>query len=346
MDDVPTLLAASYACGGHTDTLGRWLLTGAAVLDTPAALAQANISKTVHERFQRADRAQLCRQWDALAKQGWQLVPITDQQRYPALLRQIEDPPGVLYIRGRHALLQAPQIAVVGARGASAEGRGNAERFSSALSQAGFCITSGLAMGIDASAHLAALPNTLAVLGHGPDRIYPARHRALAEKIAAQGLLVTEYPPGLPPRREHFPARNRIISGLSLAVLVIEAAAASGSLITARLAATQGRDVFAVPGSIHNPLSRGCHQLLRDGALWLESIDDLRGHFDVLTETACGAEDKETSPLLKAFVGGVNSIDALAARTGLDWQPLTRTLLELELGGQIERVSGGYMRRR
>lgn len=346
MDDAMDLLCASHACGGHSDMLARWLVhADQGALDDESLIEQAQLSMSVWQRFRNADRVAIHRQWTLLQTQGWELVRITDQQHYPPLLRELSDPPGVLYVRGRTELLQMPQIAIVGARGASAEGRHNAEQFAHSLSRAGFCITSGLAAGIDASAHRAALPDTIAVLGHGADRIYPSQHRRLAEQIGAGGLLVTEYPPGLPPRREHFPARNRIISGLSLAVVVIEAAAASGSLITARLAASQGRDVFAVPGSIHNPFSRGCHQLLRDGALWLESLDDLLAHFDILHDTASAVAHTADDPLLELFIGGINSMDMLAQRSGLPWPALTQALLDLELAGRIERVSGGFLRR-
>ena len=292
MDDALELLAASHACGGHSDVLGRWLLAAKGrPLDTPDVIAAADIPASLLKRYLEAPRTTLARQWQALRDQGWHLVTITDTNTYPPLLKQLADPPGMLFLRGNTALLGSPQIAIVGARGASGEGLANARRFARLLANKGFVITSGLALGVDGAAHQAALDNTIAVLGHGPHTLYPARHRQLAERIAEQGLLVTEYPPGLPPRREHFPARNRIISGLSLAVIVVEAAANSGSLITARLAANQGRDIFAIPGSIHNPLSRGCHQLLRDGALWLESVDDLLEHFELLTDTAQAAED-------------------------------------------------------
>lgn len=347
MDDVSELLAASHACGGHTDILARWIRAAEhGALESATVMHQAALPTNVVARFSDADRVALMRSWHVLVAAGWQQISIADQQRYPALLRQLSDAPGLLYVRGDARLLHTPQLAIVGARGASTEGLSNAKHFAGALAQAGFTITSGLALGVDANAHAAALNHgaTIAVLGHGPDRIYPPRNQHLAAEIAARGLLVTEYPPGMPPRREHFPARNRVISGLSLAVIVIEAAANSGSLITARLAAQQGRDVFAVPGSIHNPFSRGCHQLLRDGALWLEQIDDVLAHFDVLRDTALAAQPQNSDPLLSAFVSGVNSLDALASRSGLDWQQLHQALFTLELAGQVEKLPGGYAR--
>ncbi len=197
---------------------------------------------------------------------------------YPPLLAAIADPPNPLYLRGDAAALRHPHVAIVGSRQATRAGRDTAVRFASALARAGFGVVSGLAYGIDAAAHdgaLAADGLTIAALGTGVDICYPARHRALAERIAARGALVSELPPGTPPQRLHFPRRNRIISGLCLGVLVVEASLRSGSLITARLALEQGREVFAVPGPVSSPLSRGCHALIRDGAVLVESADDV-----------------------------------------------------------------------
>lgn len=201
-----------------------------------------------------------------------------DDPRYPETLAEIPQAPLALFARGLPALLSRPQIAVVGARSASAQGIENARAFAAGLGRRGIVITSGLALGIDAAAHRGALDvgaGTIAVCGNGLDRVYPARNRSLAHDIAECGLLLSEFAPGTPPKPEHFPRRNRIISGLSLGVLVVEAMTESGSLITARLAADQGRDVFAIPGSIHNPLAHGCHALIRDGAKLTESIDDI-----------------------------------------------------------------------
>ncbi len=200
-----------------------------------------------------------------LARAGARLVTLLDPA-YPPLLRQIADPPIALFARGDVTLLGAPQLAMVGSRNPSVEGRRNAENFAAYLSRCGLVITSGMALGIDAASHRGALKaagKTVAVWGTGLDKAYPARNRELAEEIAAQGLIVSEFPPGTPPLPTHFPRRNRIISGLSVGTLVVEAARHSGSLITARLASEQGREVFAMPGSIHNPMARGCHRLLR-----------------------------------------------------------------------------------
>ncbi|CAG0910748.1 unnamed protein product, partial [Cyprideis torosa] len=205
------------------------------------------------------------------------ILPITSEQ-YPSLLRAIDDPPPLIYVVGDPNLLSYPQLAVVGSRNATRAGIANAEAFSLHLASAGLGITSGLALGIDTAAHRGALKAdgiTLAVAGTGLDGVYPARNRSLAEEIARTGALISEFPIGTRPSPENFPRRNRIISGLSLGTLVIEAAAKSGSLITARLASEQGREVFAIPGSIHNPLARGCHQLIRQGAKLVETGDDI-----------------------------------------------------------------------
>lgn len=281
---------------------------------------------------------------------GWQLVSPGDPG-FPPLLAQIADAPPVLWVYGGIERLHQPQIALVGTRNPSADGRANARSLGHSLARAGFCVTSGLALGIDGQAHAAAVEagGTIAVMGSGPDRIYPARHSELARRIGETGALVTEFPPGVAPRAHHFPRRNRIISGLSLATVVVEAAPRSGSLITARLAAEQGRDVFAVPGSIHNPQSRGCHNLLRDGAILLESIDDIGAHLDTaraLADTVTpDAETREPDdPVLGAFTGGVNSLDSLHERTGLHSAELTQQLAQLEIAGEIERLPGGYQR--
>ncbi|MBZ2189023.1 DNA-processing protein DprA [Alcanivorax sp. JB21] len=319
--------------------------------------------------------------WAAwLPAHGWQLIALGDPA-YPPLLETLSDAPGMLYVRGDVALLQAPQLAIVGARSASPEGLDQARAFSHALACKGFVITSGLALGIDAAAHEGALSaaknathastqatiqaTTLAVMASGPDRLYPPRNKALAERIVnAGGALVTEYPPGTAPCKEHFPLRNRIISGLSLGTIVVEAALRSGSLITARLAAEQGRAVFAMPGSLRNPLSRGCHRLLRDGAHWLETLDDILAHFDEFTALVDGCEaesdpaqgraqdgaknaqqSRPVSPVLTAMRDGINTLDTLQASTGMPVPALAAELARLEIEGRVQRLPGGYMLR-
>ena len=291
-----------------------------------------------------------------------------DSSRWPESLARLDDAPLALWLRGRMELLEEPQIAIVGSRNPSHDGRDTARAFSGHLASAGLVITSGLASGIDAAAHegaLAACGDTVAVLGCGPDEVYPQANRALAARIAQQGLLVSEYPPGTPPLRHHFPARNRIISGLSLGVLVVEAAARSGSLITARLAAEQGREVFAIPGSIHNPMARGCHRLIREGAKLVETSNDVLGelaaqlgpmlrtkpHAPAQAADAPAAPepeslDPEYAKLLSSLEFTAVSMDRLMQRTGLTPEMLSSMLLILELQGAVEILPGGRYARR
>ena len=279
---------------------------------------------------------------------------------YPPLLKEIADPPPLLFVRGEPALLSRPQLAIVGSRNPSAGGCSLAEDFARALGRAGLVITSGMALGIDAASHRGALQakgETLAVAGTGPDRIYPARHRSLAQAIVAQGAIISEFSPGTPALPGNFPRRNRIISGLSLGVLVVEAACKSGSLITARLAAEQGREVFALPGSVHNPLARGCHQLIRQGAKLVETIDDIieeLGPLAAVSEpgsTAAGQAESDTAALpdeqrqLLASLGFEPvSIDTLVERCGLTADVVSSMLLNMELQGCVTSSGGRYCR--
>ena len=297
------------------------------------------------------------------------LIPASDAD-FPALLRDIPNAPAALFVAGDPALLWSPQLAIVGARSASASGLANARAFAREFAAAGVVVTSGLAEGIDGAAHGAALDAsgaTIAVLGTGPDQVYPRRHRALAARIVEHGALVSEFPPGTAGRPEHFPRRNRIIAGLSLGTLVIEASLNSGSLITARLAAEQGREVFALPGSIHSPLARGCHRLIRDGALLVETAaevmeqlsgiggrlaEHLRERLAALPETRAAprqrgsAGDPEYRRLLAAIDHAPVGLDELAARTGLPISALSSMLLVLELDGAVDAVEGGRYARR
>ncbi len=239
-----------------------------------AVLARAGLDADTIRALSHPDQALLKADLEWLAQTGHDLLT-WDSARYPALLRHLSSPPAALYADGDPEILWQPQLAIVGSRNPTAGGIDNAREFASALVQHGLTITSGLASGIDGTAHAAAIAaggKTIAVAGTGLDRVYPMRNRALAASIRKNGVLVSEFPPGTEPRRAHFPSRNRIISGLSLGVLVIEAGLNSGSLITARLAVEQGREVFALPGSIHNPMSKGCHRLIREGAKLVESV--------------------------------------------------------------------------
>jgi DNA processing protein len=289
------------------------------------------------------------------AVHAWRALPgnvvlTLDDEAYPAMLRQIAAAPIVLYAKGRAALLSGPAIAIVGSRSASAQGRANAGAFARAFSGAGMAVVSGLALGIDAAAHEGALDGpggTVAVLGTGIDRVYPNRHLKLAHRIAAEGCLLSEFPLGYPVLAENFPRRNRLISGLCRATVVIEAALKSGSLITARLANEQGRDVFAVPGSIHSPLAKGCHALIREGARLADCAADVLGELAL----AAGSPprplpaDPAEAMLLEAL--GFDAVDAgsLAGPGDSDMGALQARLLGLELAGHVERLPGGLYRR-
>lgn len=284
------------------------------------------------------------------ASADWQLLALGDEH-YPPMLRVLSDAPGVIFVRGDVKILAQPQLAMVGARSASAEGRSNAFRLAKTLADNGFVVTSGLATGIDAASHEGALSTgkSIAVMGTGPDSVYPSRHAALATQLVQTGgALVTEFPPGEKPEPFHFPMRNRIISGLSLGVIVVEAAMKSGSLITAKIASAQGKEVFAVPGSVNNPLSKGCHALLREGANWLETVADVLQVFDSMKTLAQGAEEVEMDTprptLLDSFLAGTNSLDQLQRRSGLLLTELLQQLADLEMEGWVEKSSGGYQR--
>jgi DNA processing protein len=285
-----------------------------------------------------------------------------DSDAYPDLLREIADPPPVLFVDGAVGLLNSPQLAIVGSRNPTPLGLETSRDFAHSLAASGLTITSGLALGVDAAAHAGALAaggTTVAVTGTGLDRVYPASHRRLAHEIAAHGALVSEFPPGTPPRAGHFPRRNRIISGLSLGTLVTEAAPHSGSLITARLAAEQGREVFAMPGSIHNPLARGCHQLLRNGAKLVEEIYDIIEELVQFMSVPSRMDsdsggfvpsdhglDQRQQKVIQNLGFEPTSVDTLIERTGFTADILTTTLLALELAGLVATAPGGFYMRR
>ncbi len=263
---------------------------------------------------------------------------------YPAMLREIPGPPLLLYVNGDVDALHLPSLAVIGSRNPTQGGVRNARDFARHLAGQGFAIVSGLAQGIDAAAHQGALDGggkTVAFLGTGIDRVYPAVNRELAHSIAGSGALVTEYPLGSPPEKWRFPERNRLISGLSLGTLVVEAARRSGSLITARLAGDQGREIFALPGSIHNPLSRGCHQLLRQGAKLVETADDILAELGPLIGHMRSAPDDDYDELRELLGYDPVTIDELQKQSGLTIDQLSSMLLILELHGEVESLSGG-----
>jgi len=284
------------------------------------------------------------------------IITLADSE-YPQALLETSDPPILLYVRGRLELLNQPAIAIVGTRNPTPQGLRNGEAFAAALAEAGLVVASGLALGIDAAAHRGALSvkgKTVAFIGTGIDRVYPARNRELAHEIGANGAIVSEFPLGTPVVASNFPRRNRLISGVSRGVLVVEAATESGSLITARLAAEQGRDVFAIPGSIHSPLSRGCHQLIKQGVKLVDSAQDILEEYSSITP------DKDVAARPAGHHDGPPSVeesvveqlgyepcclDELVIRTGMATETLTVILLQLELEGRVALLPGNRFQR-
>ena len=301
-----------------------------------------------------------------LEQPGNAIITLADTA-FPRLLLEIPDPPALIYCRGRTELLNRPALALVGSRNATAQGTSNAEQFARSFSNAGFTIVSGLAQGIDSAAHRGGLTgegSTIAVLGTGVDIAYPQSNAVLAADIAAQGLLLSEFPLGTKAFAHNFPRRNRLISGLAQGCLVVEAALASGSLITARAAAEQGREVFAVPGSIHSPLSKGCHALIKSGAKLAESAEDVLSELAAFrptgfasTRTAAGVSetarsagnagnaDRAEDPLLACMGFDPVDVDSLCARAGLPAERVSAELLRLELAGRVAVLPGGLYQR-
>lgn len=285
---------------------------------------------------------------------GNHLLSLIDDH-YPSRLKHLTDPPPLLYVQGDINLLARQQLAIVGSRNPSAGAKQDAYRFAKDLSQQGLVITSGMAMGIDAQAHLGALEAgapTIAVCGTGLDRVYPSTHQRLAHQIAKQGALVSELPIGTAPLPGNFPKRNRLISALSLGVLVVEASTKSGTLITARLAADQGREVFALPSSIHNPLAKGPHALIKQGAALVENIEDILAALprvnsptDLVLDGDNGTKKRRNnaSVLLKYLSYNAVNVDELVEKSGLSPQVVIQELLSLELDNQIEKTACGYI---
>jgi len=348
------------------ERLGAPDAPGALLGAAPRALSAAGLAAETRRWLAAPDWSAVDADLEWLERPGRTLVALPDAA-YPERLRGIAGAPLVLFVRGDPEVLALPQLAIVGSRNPTPAGADNARAFARAFAGAGLAITSGLAAGVDAAAHRGALDVsgiTLAVAGNGLDRVYPAHHRALAERILEHGAIVSEHPPGTPPLAANFPRRNRIISALALGVLVAEAARRSGSLITARLAAEQGREVFAIPGSIHNPLARGCHRLIREGAKLVESADDvleelapqLGGAIAALAGRGAGgadgaegereaALDADYRALLDALGYEPASVDALVERTGLTTDVVSSMLLMLELKGYVSSAPGAlYVR--
>jgi len=369
--DAWLTLAAAPGIGPRTSArlVERFGSPEGVLAAAPGALGELGLKPAAIDALRRPDRTWIASvlTW-AGQPDAWILA--REDPRYPPLLLQIADPPTLLYVRGDPQLLAEPQVAIVGSRNPTPTGREVTREFARRLAACGLIVTSGLAAGVDGEAHAGALETgkTIAVLGTGPDRVYPAGHRDLARRIAGQGALVSEFAPGQGPLARNFPRRNRIIAGLSLGTLVTEAALRSGSLITARQAGEQGREVFAVPGSIRNPLARGCHALIRDGALLVEEAAEvlsalqlqLRGHLAALPSAATallpGADGADTGvagldpdyrQLLAALGFDPVAPDELISRTGLPAAAVSSMLLVLELGGHVSSCPGGrYCRSR
>jgi DNA processing protein len=369
MDDATSWLALARMPTLHVGCLGPLLAQGGSPLDllrlTPAAQSSLQLGRGAAAALARIDHAGIESDQVWLAGRPGRRIVCWGDPLYPARLAAIADAPLVLFVEGNPDVLSRPQLAIVGSRSPTGLGRETAAQFAEHLARAGLVITSGLALGIDAAAHRGALAGagtTVAVMGRGLDAIYPRENEGLAARIAATGgAWVTDLPTGVGPLRYHFPRRNRILSGLSLGVLVVEAALQSGSLVTARLAAEQGRDVFAIPGSIHSVVSRGCHRLLREGARLVENVDDILAEYPAIVLEHAGnlpnstsrgglpgppSLDKEYEILLDAVGFESAGLDELVARTGFETGAVASMLLILELDGRLQQQPGGrYCRR-
>ncbi len=333
----------------------RKLLSVFGLPDQILGASHANLSRIVPkamalQTLQETHEAQIAATLDWAGQDGNTILTLADEA-YPRLLLEIADPPPLLYLRGQTALLEKSGLAIVGSRNASPQGLANAEGFARAFSDAGLTIISGLALGVDAAAHRGGLSgsgSTIAVLGTGADSLYPASNRKLGEEIANRGLLVSEFPVGTPPVAANFPRRNRLISGLARGCLVVEAAVSSGSLITARQAGEQGREVFAIPGSIHSPLSRGCHLLIKQGAKLVESAADVLEELGAEKPIMSGSIPKQSgvdNELLLHMGYDICTLDALVSRSRLTVDAVSAMLLNLELEGKIASLPGGRFQR-
>ncbi len=322
---------------------------------TRSKLVESGLKESTINALKSLDWSLVEKDMEWLSQAGNHALTIQDSN-YPTQLKEIDNPPPILFVRGNIDLLKQPQIAIVGSRNPSTQGLQTALEFAETLAKFDFTITSGLALGIDAASHQGALKvsgHTIAVAGTGLDRVYPARHKELATEIVKNGALISEFPPGTTAKANHFPRRNRIISGLCLGLLVVEAAKQSGSLITARLALEQNREVFAIPGSIHNPLARGCNALIREGAKLVETTDDIfeeLGEYNQTPEQTHpekkqSALDPEQQNLLNSVMFNPTTIDYLVQESGLSVEIISSTLLILELQGYITSAAGGnYIR--
>jgi DNA processing protein len=340
---VPGLGSARY----------RALLSAFGLPGNVLKATRAQLSRVVPEPLaanilagSRAPEIEKALEW--AARPGHEVLTLADAG-YPRQLLEIPDPPPLLYVAGRADFLSAQALAVVGSRNATPQGLRNAQDFARVFSEAGLTIVSGLAIGVDSAAHRGGLEgrgSTIAVLGTGIDITYPRRNASLAEEIRSRGALVSEFPVGTEPNAGNFPRRNRLISGLAKGCLVVEAALDSGSLITARLAVEQGREVLAIPGSIHSPLSKGCHALIKQGAKLVESAQDVLEELGVSARAAASAPESGVNHVLLEKMGfDPCDIDELIGRSGLPAQAVSAALLQLELDGKIAGLPGGLYQR-
>lgn len=354
-DSLTAWLRLTLAPGIGSETQRKLLASFGlpeAVFSAGRTAVRAVIGNKAEALFDFSDQEAVDRSITWASQPDQHIITLADSA-YPKALLQIPDPPSLLYVRGRLALLQQRALGVVGSRNATPQGLQTAENFAHKLASEGLCIVSGLALGIDTAAHrgaLAAGGSTIAVIGTGADRIYPARNRELAHAIAAHGAIVSEFPLGTPAMAGNFPRRNRLIAGLSTGILVVEAAVESGSLITARLAAEQGREVFAIPGSIHSPVARGCHRLIRQGAKLVETAHDVLEELGQPTPMFADplpqeAESDEAHPVLLALGHDPCGLDELAERSGMSAEKLLSELFNLELAGQIAVLPGNRYQR-
>jgi DNA processing protein len=375
IDELAALFALTRYCDNNAAARALLQAHGSALAAINAghqAWREAGISAKACEVLRRPDNARIDQDIVWWQESSLHHVVAWQQDDYPALLRQVDSPPAVLFVMGDVDALWHPQIAMVGSRHASHTGKQIAQQFAQRFVQSGWAVTSGLAQGIDTAAHRGALdveyaqhPVTLAVVATGLDLVYPAGNENLMQAIAQRGAVISEHPPGTPPLKEHFPSRNRIIAGLSLGCVVVEAAQRSGALITARLANELGKEVFAVPGSIQNPMSRGCHQLIRQGAVLIEQVSEvtdlLSSHCGQLEEAlrnrlhvSLGQSQPQLALTLpatahddfldKALGDAPSTLDQLCERTGLTASELSSMLLVMEMEGHVAQQEGRYVR--
>lgn len=366
MKDLTTLrywLALNRLPGIGPVTVDRWLEkagdVAALFTEKTTLLERYGVPANLMGSLQTVEWEKVDKDLQWLASHPMHHILIRSDAEYPPLLNEIASAPMVLFVKGDPALLSSPQLAMVGSRHPTGIGTETAFEFAKQLSAQGWTITSGLALGIDAASHQGALASagkTIAVVGTGLDRLYPAQHKALAEELLNKGgAIISEFPVGTPAKAEHFPRRNRLISGLSQGTLVVEAALQSGSLITARYATEQNREVFAIPGSIHNPLARGCHQLIRSGAKLVETVQDIleelaggkpvaRAPEKIPTSTTPIQLPEHLAALLKYIDYASTPIDVIVQRSGLSVSEVASAVLILELQGYLESTPGGYSR--